>query len=240
MDKLIFEENKTMKYDNKLVEKYLEKIVNDPSYWDEKLSIEFCIALKLKQIGAAFSIGDDLVHAYKKGLKNNNFFEANIQSEFLYKNCLNNPIGLSEFFQLFLKDNKKTKELFIPINDDLTKLKETKNINVNDFNSYAKYIFSNFHLEAMQLRYLQDKETHAFYWNRFSKKLEILTDNDVIETFSYFLNTQIDISEKFYQSGYIEKETGINEIEEALDKRFVIKKNISFLDSLSTKIKSFF
>jgi len=93
-----------MKYDNKLVEKYIAKIVTNPSYWDKKLSIEFCIALKLKQIEAAFSIGDDLVYAYKKGLKNNDFFEANMASEFLYKNSLNNPIGLCEFFQLFLKD----------------------------------------------------------------------------------------------------------------------------------------
>lgn len=229
-----------MKYDNTLVEQFLEQIRTNPSYWDEKLSIEFCIALKLTQIGAAFSIGDDLVHAYKKGLKNNDFFEANMQSEFLYKNSLNNPIGLSEFFQLFLKDNNKTKELFLPINEDLTKLKETKNINSSDFNSYAKNIFSNFHIEVMQLRYLHDKETHTFYWNRFSKKLEILSDDNAIDTFAYFLNTQIDISEKFYQSGYIQKETGINDIEEALYQKFVIKKNISLLNRLSTKIKSFF
>lgn len=229
-----------MKYDNTLVEQFLEQIKTNPSYWDEKLSIEFCIALKLTQIGAAFSIGDDLVHAYKKGLKNNDFFEANMASEFLYKNSLNNPIGLSEFFQLFLKDNNKTKGLFLPINEDLTKLKDTKNINNSDFNSYAKNIFLNFHIEVMQLRYLHDKETYTFYWNRFSKKLETLSDDNIIETFAYFLNTQIDISEKFYQSGYIQKETGINDIEEALYKKFAIKKNISFLNSLSKKIKSFF
>ena len=229
-----------MKYDNKLVEKYIAKLATNPSYWDKKLSIEFCIALKLKQIEAAFSIGDDLVHAYKKGLKNNDFFEANMQSEFLYKNSLNNPIGLSEFFQLFLKDNNKTKELFVPINEDLTKIKATKNINSSDFNSYAKNIFSNFHIEVRQLRYLNDEEAHNFYWNRFSKKLKILSDDNAIETFAYFLNTQIDISEKFYQSGYIQKETGINDIEEALYKKFVTKKKISFLSSLSTKIKNFF
>lgn len=229
-----------MKYDNTLVEQFLKQIKTNPSYWDEKLSIEFCIALKLTQIGAAFSIGDDLVHAYKKGLKNNDFFEANMASEFLYKNSLNNPIGLSEFFQLFLKDNNKTKGLFLPINEDLTKLKDTKNINNSDFNSYAKNIFLNFHIEVMQLRYLHDKETYTFYWNRFSKKLETLSDDNIIETFAYFLNTQIDISEKFYQSGYIQKETGINDIEEALYKKFAIKKNISFLNSLSKKIKSFF
>lgn len=228
-----------MKYDNKIVEKYLEKIGADPSFWEKKISIEFCIALKLKQIEAAFSICNDLVHAYKRGLKKNDFFEANMQSEFLYKKSLNNPIRLSEFFQLFLKDNKKTKELFVPINDDLTKLRKTKNVNVSDFNTFAKNIFSNFHSEVMQLRYLQDKEIHNFYWYRFSKKLDILSDNDVIETFAHFLNTQIDISEKFYQSGYIEKETGINDIEEALRKRFVIN-NVSFLGSLSTKIKRVF
>ena len=118
-----------MKYNENIIEDYIEKLENDPYYWDKNLSIEYCIAFKLKQISAAFDICDNLIDAYKRGVERNNFFEANFQSMQLGQKSLNNPEQLSDFFQLFLIDRKKTRDLFLSINNKLTPIKADKNIN---------------------------------------------------------------------------------------------------------------
>ena len=92
----------------------------------------------------------------------------------------------------------------------------------------------------MQLRYFQEKKIRNFYWGHFSKKLELLSEDDATKTFAYFLNTHIDISEKFYQSNYIQNKTGINDVEKALIKYFLSETNITWFSRLKTKIKNFF
>ena len=123
-----------MKYNNNIVEEYLNEMEVNPNFWEKKLSLEFCIAFKLKQIGAAFSVCDNFVNAYNRGKKTNNFFVANMLSETLYQKALslNNTAALSEYFQLFVKDTNKTTESFISINTELTPIKENEKVSFDN------------------------------------------------------------------------------------------------------------
>ena len=228
-----------MKYNNNIVEEYLNEIEVNPNFWEKKLSLEFCIAFKLKQIGAAFSVCDNFVNAYNRGKKTNNFFVANMLSETLYQKALslNNTAALSEYFQLFVKDTNKTTESFISINNELTPIKENEKVSFDNFKKIAWPELSKFDEDSIQLRYFKEKEIRDFYFSRFLKKLEQLSHEKQVETFVHFIKTQISISEKFYHSNYIQNEMGIDDIEEALIKKFV-KKDDTFLSKLKTKFKN--
>ncbi len=218
------------------VQDLISTIETNSAFFDDDLSVEFCIALKMRDVKIMFQIADDLSEMYLDAKANGNHAAVEtMASQYFRSYCVNNnPRGVAEFFQIFFKDDTRTTDLWGPFNEKNIILKykvENGSISIKEEELLTNSILE-FTDEVRQTRYFQNPEIYNFYFEKFISRLREFEDEYVKKSFEYFLNISIPLSEKFYASGYIQDQTEVTNLEEALNKKFSRKrsKQINYFD----------
>ena len=216
-------------WSDRKVEELIALLETNPAFFDDKLSLEFCIALKMRDEKLMFQIADDLSQMYLDGKANGNFAILEVMvTQYFQKYCVNdNARGIAEFLQLFLKDDQKTINLWSKKNGELIVLKDK--VDSGSISSEEKALLADtvleLHDEIRQTRYFQNPEVYSYFLKKFFLRLKDFEDEYVKTSFEYFLNVSIPLSEKFYASGYIQEQTKIADLEVALNKKFSLDKS---------------
>jgi len=218
-------------WNDKLVEFHKLKLHSNPDHWDSE-SLEFCIAIKTRDIGIYLDIADNLTVPAKNALgtmltipENKAKLDALTNSYFnTYLNS--NARGIGEFCCLFLKDDEKTVERFKSSLNSLPTIPK----NLDEITTEHEKIITNFFNESAQTRYFKEKEIWMYYFSAFCSRCNGFEKEIMQQGFEYFLNVSCPMSQKFYNSGYAEYKTDSQDTEEAIV--ILCKKNTTIPDIL--------
>jgi len=200
-----------------LVEFQKLKLEANTSHWDSE-SLEFCIALKTRDIGLLLNISENLSVPAKQALGTRLLFPENkdkldVMTNSYFKTYLNSDArGIGEFWCLFLRDDEKTVERFKSSQSSLFPMPKT----LKEVTTEHSEIITHFFDESAQTRYFKEKEIWIYYFSAFCARCRDFKKDTVQQGFEYFLNVSCPMSQKFYNSGYAEYKTGLQDTEEAI------------------------
>lgn len=184
------------------------KLLNaDPSYWDPKDELEFCIALAERNIPLKYDIAQNLMLCYQKAADTRTLLPENtlklnkLTKDYFNKNVDKHPRSIGEWFGIFFRDTSDTLKFF----NDL------QNSHFSIFESIKE-----FERNKSENRYFHDTGAWRYFRSAFAERVTEFKEIETQEGFEYFLNVIIPMSQRFYDSGYAQAKTGKSELEGAL------------------------
>ena len=201
-------------WDQSLVSHQTRELEENLDHYDE--SIEFCIALKLRDIRLQRDITENLQAMFRDGAQTPKRAILDLLTrQYFEKYVSNQPRSLGEFFDIFFLGVESTTHKFLELETELPfpPIVDSYLYSDKERDSIQRFIQG-----ARQSRYFDNENAWNYYFEAFVERVKEFSHEEVRKGFEYFLNVQIPMNERFYASGYAQHMTGIDDLEGALQK----------------------